>query len=245
MPAGRASAQSDVASPAEAFFEPFDRLSQSRWYISDGWTNGRHQNCFWSRRSVSLTDGTLNLTYLPSANESDPHLCGEVQTRDRFGFGTYEARMRTDHRQSGLNAAFFTYIGPVHGVPHDEIDVEILTRSPGKMQVNTFVDGKAVNPDLVPLPAEADTTFQTFVFQWEPDRIRWFVDGRMVYEMTEAIPQQPQKIYFSHWSTDTLTDWMGPFTTPERPLTMMIDWLAFTPLGEPCQFPESLLCQRP
>jgi endo-1,3-1,4-beta-glycanase ExoK len=238
-------AQTDAPKAGEAFLEPFDNLSKARWYISDGWTNGKHQNCFWSRKSVSVSDGSLHLTYLPSKIPDAPHLCGEVQTHARYGYGTYEARFRTDHRTSGLNAAFFTYIGPVHKQPHDEIDVEILTRAPGRMQVNTYVSGKPVNPPLVPIPAKADTTYQTFAFQWEPERIRWFVDGRMVYEMTDNIPVTPQKIYFSHWSTDTLTDWMGPFTTPDRPLIMMVDWLAFTPIGAACQFPESLLCQLP
>jgi hypothetical protein len=44
-----------------------------------------------------------------------------------YGYGTYEVRMRTG-RGSGLNAAFFTYIGPVHDRAHHEIDIEVLLR---------------------------------------------------------------------------------------------------------------------
>jgi hypothetical protein len=42
---------------------------------------------------------------------------------------------------SGLNAAFFTYIGPVHDRAHHEIDIEILLRDTSAVTFNTFVDG--------------------------------------------------------------------------------------------------------
>jgi len=57
-----------------------------------------------------------------------------------------------------------------------------------------------------------------------------------------ALPERPQKIYFSLWGSDTLTDWMGPFVEPDQPKRMDIDWIAFTALGDPCQFPDSVLC---
>ncbi len=35
---------------------------------------------------------------------------------------------------SGLNSAFFTYIGPTDKKPHDEIDFEVLGKNTGKVQ---------------------------------------------------------------------------------------------------------------
>lgn len=224
----------------ESFFEDFDTLDRERWYVSDGWTNGPHQTCWWSSRAIDIRDGHLVLGLRPTDDPDRPYLCGEVQTDDRYRYGTFEARLRTD-RASGVNAAFFTYIGEVHGQAHDEIDVEILTRDPGRVEFNTFVDGEMMHGAAVPLPAQSDAAFHHFAFVWEEDKISWYVGGVLMHEAPSTL-NIAQKIYLSHWNTDTLTDWMGAFEDPGRPLEMHVDWIAWTAPGEACQFPESILC---
>ncbi len=227
-----------------AFREDFDKLDSEFWFTSDGWSNGPHQNCTWSKDAIEITDGMLQLKFLPKAADDAEHLCGEVQTNATYHYGTYEARMRTG-KASGLNAAFFTYIGPVHKAPHDEIDFEILTRDTGRVSLNTYVSGTQQNGTTVPVEPPTDAAFHDYAFIWEPDSIRWFVDGKEVHRADTNLPVTPQKIFFSHWGTETLTDWMGPFETPDGPLLMEVDWAAFTPMGEECQFPESVLCVTP
>lgn len=239
-----ASSLMPVAAPAqESFFDSFEEFDTSRWFVSDGWTNGPHQNCWWSSRAVQARDGQLVLKLQASDDPEQPFICGEVQTRQRFEFGTYETRFRTD-RASGVIAAFFTYIGEVHDQPHDEIDIEVLTRDPGRVEFNTFVDGEMLNGHQVDLPAPADEVFHHYAFIWEEDRIRWFLNGVLMHEATENLVEHAQKIYLSHWSTDQLTDWMGEFEDPGRPLEMHIDWVAWTAPGKDCAFPESILCQE-
>ncbi len=226
---------------AKGFHEPFDKLDRAVWLISDGWTNGSHQNCTWSKQAAKVADGVLRLTFQPGAAPGG-HLCGEVQTKATYHYGTYEARMRTP-AGSGLNAAFFTYIGPVHKQPHDEIDFEVLTRDTGKVSLNTFVNGAPQNGITVPVDPPMDAAFHDFAFIWEPEGIRWFIDGVEVHKASSNLPATPQKLYLSFWGSDTFVDWMGPFETPSGPLVMEVDWTAFTPLGQECQFPESLLCK--
>lgn len=227
---------------ANGFHETFDDLDPSVWFISDGWTNGPHQNCTWSADAAKVVDGVLRLAFLP--NDKAGHLCGEIQTKAIFHHGTYEARVRTP-AGSGLNAAFFTYIGPVHQAPHDEIDFEILTRDTSRVSLNTFVSGEEQNGTTVPISPPIDEAFHDLAFIWEPGSIRWFIDGVEVHRATTNLPVTPQKLYLSFWGSDTFVDWMGPFTTPPGPLVMEVDWAAFTPLGKDCQFRESLLCKMP
>ncbi len=230
------------AAAQDSFFEPFDTLDESHWYISDGWTNGDHQNCWWARDAAQVRDGNLVLSVRSTDDADRPYACGEVQTTKTYHYGTFEARFRTD-RASGVNAALFSYIGEVHGKPHDEIDVEVLTRDPGKVSFNTFVSGKMHNGETVPVTPPADEAFHTYSVIWEQDRIRWFVDGVLMHEtQSSVLPQSPQKIFLSHWSSDTLTDWMGTFAPPDRALEMEIDWIAWTAPGEECQFDQSVLC---
>lgn len=232
-----------AAGQPASFLETFDRIDGRRWYVSDGWSNGAHQNCTWSSRAIRSEGGVLKLMYLPDPSGAGQHRCAEIQTEERFLHGTFEARVRTDHRTSGLNAAFFTYIGPVHNEPHDEIDFEILTRNTASVDVNTYVSGEPENHAAVPLDPAADEGWHVFSVQWEPERIRWFIDGRQVHEATAPLPATAQKIFFSHWSTDTLTDWMGRFEAPAGPVALEVDWVAWTRPGEACQFPQSVLCR--
>jgi endo-1,3-1,4-beta-glycanase ExoK len=235
----------ETTAPGAAFRDDFNTLDRAVWYISDGWTNGPHQNCDWSERAVDQADGFLRLSFLAAQDgESARQHCGEIQSKAVYHHGTYEARIRTASG-SGLNAAFFTYIGPVHKAPHDEIDFEVLTRDTGRVSLNTFVDGAQQNGTTVPIDPPTDEAFHIFSFTWAPDNIRWFIDGREVHRAETNLPVTPQKIFLSLWGSDTLTDWMGPFAAPDGPVTMEVDWVSFTPLGERCQFPESVLCQTP
>jgi endo-1,3-1,4-beta-glycanase ExoK len=224
------------------FFDGFDSLDSDRWFISDGWSNGDHQNCEWSRDAVAAQPSQVTLEFRPTGDAARPYICGEIQTKAVFGYGTFEARFRTD-TGSGINAAFFTYIGPVHKQPHHEIDFEVLTRDTSSVSLNTYVDGKPLHGTTAALQSPSDSNFHTYSFIWEPSRLRWFIDGVLVHEaMGDDLPSHPQKIFFSHWGTDTLSDWMGPFADPGRALKMDVDWVAYTAPGEDCAFEASILC---
>ena len=242
-----------LATPAfaqDAFIDNFDRLDTGRWYVSDGWSNGAHQNCTWSADQASVANGMLRVGFAPKPKGDRQYSCGEIQTRQAYGFGTYETRLKTP-KGSGLNAAFFTYIGPQQGKPHDEIDFEILLRDTAHVETTTFVNGKSGDGEIgsgqshaLPQPSDAD--FVTFAFTWEPNRLRYYIDGELVRTMDTpaTIPSNPQRIFFSLWGSDTLTDWMGPFAPITAPIAMEVDWVAFTPLGQSCAFDQSILCRN-
>jgi endo-1,3-1,4-beta-glycanase ExoK len=241
---GATIAQAEDAKLGKSFVENFDRLDQSRWYVSDGWTNGDHQNCDWSKNQVRITDGVLSLGFEKKAGKDRDYQCGEIQTKQRYGYGTFEARMKAA-AGSGLNSAFFTYIGPVHKQPHDEIDFEVLGRNPARVEINQYVNGKSMGDKTrAPVTGGADQDFHDYAFVWEKDRIRWYVDGKQVGEVTDPakLPSHPALIYASLWGTDTLTDWMGVFADPGGQVRAEVDRIAYTALGEACQFPESVAC---
>jgi endo-1,3-1,4-beta-glycanase ExoK len=225
-----------------SFVDDFDRIDRSVWYVSDGWNNGAHQNCTWSKNQVSAEDGRLQLRFAEGQAKDRTYLCGEIQSRKRFGYGTYEARFKAG-TGPGLNSAFFTYIGPADKQQHDEIDFEVLGKDTGRVQVNQYIKAKGGNEKLVSLGGPADQGFNDYAFVWEPDRLRYYVNGKLVQEVTDPskIPQNPQKIFFSFWGTDTLSDWMGKFAYA-GPTTMEIDRIAYTAPGDTCQFPQSIAC---
>ena len=229
---------------AKSFRDDFDKLDRSRWYVADGWANGEHQNCTWSKNQLKLDGGILTLSFEKRPYKQRDYSCAEIQTTKRFGYGTYEARFKTDVG-SGINAAFFTFIGPTDGQPHDEIDFEVLTKDTSKVSVNTYVGGKPRNGSVVDVSGGTDAGYNDYAFVWEENRLRWYVNGELQHEAASPaeLPTHPQKIFLSLWGTDTLSDWMGRFEEPDRKLTMEVDWVAFTALGDECQFPESVACK--
>jgi endo-1,3-1,4-beta-glycanase ExoK len=132
-----------------SFRDTFDSLSTQRWYVSDGWSNGAHQNCTWSASQVKAANGVLRVGFAPVPKGARQYSCGEIQTRLAYGYGTYEARLKTPGG-SGLNGAFFTYIGPQQGKPHDEIDFEVLLKDTSIVETTTFVNGKRAMARLAP-----------------------------------------------------------------------------------------------
>ncbi|MGX8010514.1 endo-1,3-1,4-beta-glycanase ExoK [Mesorhizobium sp. ORM8.1] len=242
----RAEEPSTAAGPmqsAPSFVDNFSNFDRSRWFVSDGWSNGAHQNCTWSKDLVRLSDGALSLGFEKRKLKDREFACAEIQTKQRYGYGVYEARMKTG-TGSGLNAAFFTYIGPQDKKPWDEIDFEVLTKDPSKVQVNSYIQGKPKNGKLVDVEGGADKGFNDYGFVWEKNRLRWYVNGKLVNEVTnpDELPTNSQKIFFSLWGSEKLTNWMGAFADPGNKVTMEVKRVAFTALGEPCQFPESLAC---
>lgn len=237
-------AQDKADATGQSFVDDFDSFNRELWFVSDGWDNGAHQNCTWSSRQIDIGDSILTLSFAAVPFKNREYSCGEIQSRPRYSYGTYEARMRTGVG-SGLNAAFFTYIGPTHSMPHDEIDFEVLLKDTSKVQVNSYVDGKQFNGAFVDVPGGADKAFHDYAFVWEPDRLSWYVDGKLLHstEPGATLPTHPQKIFFSIWGTETLNDWMGKFELPPASVQLDVERVAFTALGDKCQFPDSLVCK--
>lgn len=219
--------------------DEFDELDSGRWYVSDGWSNGDHQGCEWSAGQVTTSDGRLRLG-LEVAPEGGIR-CGELQSTETRGYGLYEARMKTA-AAPGVVSALFTYTGPPFGTPHDEIDLEFLGRAPAEVQLNYYSGGKGDHEEMVSAPGAG--AFGVYGILWMPGRIAWFVDGEMVHEVRrDDIPQTPGKIFFSLWNgTEQVDGWLGSFSAPAGPLTMEVDWFAYTPPGSHCLHPGSVSC---
>jgi len=221
------------------------RLDPSRWVASDGWNNGVWHGCTWSAENVVPGEGALRLTVSDVARQSRRFSCGEIQTQGFYGYGTYEARLRS-MPGSGVVTAFFTYTGSPHGRSHEEVDFEVLGKSPTDVQLNFFRDGKGGHERMIPLGFDSTGQLHDYAFVWTKESLRWFVDGRQVHEIREGVPLAPAKIYLNVWNGGTfLGGWAGPFQYPGSPLVAEVERVAFTAEGDRCQFPGSIACQQP
>ena len=241
---------SDNQRSGASFVDRFASLDAARWYISDGWANGPHQNCTWSAANIKVQQPLeLSLTDRPGANR--PFTCAEIQTKQFFGYGTYEVRLRAAPGP-GTVTAFFTYTGPPHGDgrPHDEIDFEFLGKTQQGVFLNYFVLGRG-HEKAGSLDFDTTAGANDYAFIWAPDSIKWFANGRLAREVTsqdgQPIPQQAQKLYLSIWNGTGADQeaWLGRFAYPGHPLVATYEYVAFTRMGETCQFPTSIVCKKP
>ncbi len=224
-----------VAQAAEVpFFSRYPLLDTGKWYVSHGWSNGDHQSCEWRADHVSARDGHLRLQLTNHGGRKRALGCAEVQSRATSKYGRYEARMRAA-AGSGLNTAFFTYVGPPNGVAeHDEIDFEFLGKDPRSVQVTYWRKGKSSPQKIVPLGFDASAGFHDYAFEWDADEIRWYVDGKQVHETPKGadMPRNASRTYFSLWSgAASIDDWLGPFRY-ETPASAEIAWTRYTPLAK-------------
>ena len=89
-----------------------------------------------------------------------------------------------------------------------------------------------------------------FAFEWMPDAIRWFIDGRMIHEEFRAqgkqFPETPSKIFITLWiGTGQDSEWwLGKFAYPGHPVVARYERVAFTKMGDLCHFPASIVCKR-
>jgi endo-1,3-1,4-beta-glycanase ExoK len=237
----------DRSRTGQSFVDRFEHLDRGRWYISNGWTNGAHQNCIWSAQNVKGEQG-VQLTLLDKATAERPFTCAEIQSMKFLGYGAYEVRMRAV-ANPGTVTAFFTYTGPPHGagVPWDEIDFEILGKTPRGLFLNYFTAGRK-HEQPVPLAFDATAQPNTYAFVWLPGSIRWFANGKLVRSVRatadDPVPSRAQKLYLSLWNGTSpgMDAWLGRFTYPGTPLVASYEYVAFTRVDDPCQFPESIVC---
>jgi len=233
----------------KSFVDTFESFDRERWYISHGWSNGPHQSCAWFNRNVKLLSSKEVMLSLTDETLLDrKYTCAEIQTTDKYGYGTYEVRMRPA-KASGTVSAFFTYVGAnTETKGQDEIDIEFLGKDTHAVQLNYYVNGDGDHAKIVQLGFDASTRIESYAYEWLPDSIRWFINGKLVHEVKaepgKPLPTRAGKIFISMWSgagADT-ENWLGPFKYPGKALTAIYGRIAFTAAGEPCQFEGSVVC---
>jgi endo-1,3-1,4-beta-glycanase ExoK len=152
---------------------------------------------------------------------------------------------------SGVVTSFFTYTGETDGKgrPYEQISFEFLNRDADGVLLNVNAGKSGNNLKEVDLPFEYAAASHDYAFQWLPDRVRWFVDGKQVREVV-GTPEKPIPSYAAHIivsvrnGTGQDDAWLGPFQYGTKPHVAAIELVAYTKAGEACQFPESIVCAQ-
>lgn len=133
-----------------------------------------------------------------------------LSSRDRFLYGRFEATLQATD-VPGLITGFFLH----RDSPRQEIDVEITGDRPDRILANVFYNpgsdgakfdyGYRGTPVSIDLGFDASKAMHTYAIEWDPDEIRWLVDGRAVHRRVlwdpTPIPHLPMTLHVNTWPT--------------------------------------------
>lgn len=138
----------------------------------------------------------------------------ELQSKQAFGFGTYEWVMRTSSTSatpygegsavSGQISSGFTFID----ASTTEIDFEIEGQNPDTVWMTNWLGTALKQYSDTPLQTPPAAGFHRYKLVWSPSEIDYYVDGVLVSTHTEDIPQVPAYVMINHWGTNS-TGWGG------------------------------------
>ncbi|KAF8474011.1 glycoside hydrolase family 16 protein [Kalaharituber pfeilii] len=186
--------------------------------ISDEGVNGRQAGLELYVRKVQEGDEYVSVV------EADSY-------RSDMMYGSFRAGLKT----TGLNGtcgAFFWYLNDTQ-----EIDMEFLssqfndTTSPVNLVLHSVLSlengGDASGTPtfkVIQLPFEADKGVHEYRFDWQPDKVTFYADGKWIADMTDKryIPSAPGKIVISHWSNGHPHWSAGP---PEEDAIMLVQYV--------------------
>lgn|GEM_PF-1098643 len=187
-----------------------DNHDPTRWYKANLSYPSPHPA--WLARHIHFLEDRVELE-LRRMRVGNKKLAGaEYQRRGLYSFGRYEVVM-TPAAGSGTVSALFTHTSEQFGAQHDEIDIEFLGKNLRMVTANYFTDGEPYRYLELPLSFDASEEIHLYAFDWEPDRIRWYVDDQLMHTATHdehPIPQHPSRIIIQLWSGERAQyEWHG------------------------------------
>jgi endo-1,3-1,4-beta-glycanase ExoK len=207
---GRQSDGAFIIDFSKGFNKETHRLAD--WDIKADWLGVAYRD-----ENVAFDQLGMKLMSKRDANPVSTHSSAEFQQNGFYGYGRYEVVMRASNAK-GAVSSFFLYTGGDMGDPHDEIDIEIVGKSPRRLHINMYKDGDA-SPFDIDLWFDASAEEHLYAFEWLPGSLAWYVDGVEMHRVTTPaarIPTTTGRVMVSVWAANRLTaNWVGEadFTT--------------------------------
>ncbi|ORX87837.1 concanavalin A-like lectin/glucanase, partial [Basidiobolus meristosporus CBS 931.73] len=182
------------------------------------------------------------LLFLPLGKALRTHLCnGWLMLLIRWlDYGVVTARIKTASTSPGVVSSFIT-----RNLFGDEIDFEWVGKNPREVQQNFYYNNVLNYSNVRSSVIEADTSvdYHVYTIDWQPDYIKWSVDGRVLRTVNRQdtwdpdlnefkFPYRPQRIQLSIWdagqASDGTSQWAGgrtDWSESSRVYKMYVDWV--------------------
>jgi len=185
-----------------------------------------------------VNSATSSATTTSSAAGSDvakkyKYYGAELTGVEQFTYGKFEAKMKMV-AFPGTVSSMFTYYDPSWkkgAEPWNEIDIEILGKDATKWQSNLITreangpEANNTSEEYLDLGFDATKDFHTYVIEWTPEYIAWYIDGKEIrknkvgesvvagQDQVDFMTKQ-QSLRFNLWASKSAA-WTGKFTGEE------------------------------
>lgn len=211
----------DRTTRREEILADFSAGAPEDFYWADGYSNGGTFDCVWRRSSATVEKGVMSMSV---QRDGSGFAGAEYRTNNVYSYGFYSVCMKAADC-SGVISSFFGYTNrPVW----DEIDIEFLGKDVSRVQFNYYTNGVGNHEFYFDLGFDASAEFHEYAFDWQPDCIVWYVDGKAVYRASENIPSHSLQLMMNVWNCKGADDWSGAFDSGSLPATAQYQWFAYS-----------------
>jgi beta-glucanase (GH16 family) len=223
--------------------------------FNPGWNNNTSQDGLWkinglwvgtgkdtlNPANVTFTDTykgekTKGFCYFKSqANKMNGAETQTISSGATYGYGYYEVRMKLTSvgdpvANRGVCASFF-WKRKNYGKA--EWDLEFLSNgkwinseNSGQVTMNYHTDGNKSKVHYQDLPFNPSKGFHRYGFLWQPTRLDWTVDGKIVYSYEDpGVASEPGWIMMNSWTGNK--NWGG--LPPTEDAITIYDWVKYYP----------------
>jgi beta-glucanase (GH16 family) len=216
-----------------SFDDPLECLDSERWLPRDDTFPGNLG--LFRRANVECRTGAgAVLSVRRESLGVRDYSAAALSSRNRFLFGRFEATLQASN-VPGVVTGFFLH----RDSPRQEIDVEIVGKTPDRLLVNVFYNpggegtrfdyGYRGAPSIIDLGFDASDSPHQFAIEWDPGAIRWLVDGQLVHERANwnptPIPRLPMTLHVNTWPSRS-RELAGRLAHRQLPATAMVSSIA-------------------
>lgn len=179
---------------------------------------------------VAMTLGLVSLS--ATAKE---YKGAEIFSNDTHLYGRYEMRMQMASG-SGVLSTFFTYKNgsEVGATFWEEIDIEVFGKNNATQWQSNIILGSSRPTIQSEITHTADTSladaYHTYVVEWTPDYVAWFLDGvevrRITGTSTVTSLTNPQSLRFNLWSSESVP-WAGAWDDSILPVYQFVNYIDY------------------
>ncbi|WP_123358907.1 family 16 glycosylhydrolase [Pseudomonas frederiksbergensis] len=224
------------------FSDDFDdtTLNASRWHVNNatGTESLGRKPALFTPDNAYLSDGHLNIVFrketLPQKYVRlgyEGYSSAMVRTIERSFYGYYEARAKPMD-SAGSSAFWLAWTGLADNAT--EIDIFEIG---GKTKNASFDRRYNMNAHVWATPQGTEhlsdgsswispwrlaSAFHVYGFDWQPDTLRWYVDGVLVREAKNTHWFFPMEIVFD---SEAMWNWFGVVDDADLPSTFSVDYL--------------------
>lgn len=187
-----------------------------------------------NKRSIYFLITTLCIAIFSAGYASaKPYKGAEIYSAESTKYGRYVMRMRMAEG-SGLLSTFFTYKNgsEASGAIWEEIDIEVLGKNDAyQMQSNIIVGSpRQTTEGLHTASQSLADDYHTYVLEWTPDYVAWFIDGQQVRRINGSNfvtgLVNPQSMRFNIWAS-TSEPWVGAFNPSILPVYQFVNYMEY------------------